>query len=135
MPDNVRFLNPDTMSKPPGYTQVVEVTGPGRTVYFAGQLGLDRSGKLVEGGFGPQTEQAFENLKAALSSVGAGFEHVVKLNNYLVDIKANILLLRDIRNRYINTAQPPASTTVGVPQLARDGALFEVEAIAVLPAK
>jgi enamine deaminase RidA (YjgF/YER057c/UK114 family) len=135
MPDNLRFLNPDTMAKPPGYTHVVEVTGPGRTVYFAGQLGLDRSGNLVQGGFEAQTEQAFENLKAALASVGAGFEHVVKLNNYLVDIKTNIPLLREVRNRYINTSQPPASTTVGVPQLARDGALFEVEAIAILPPK
>ena len=135
MPDNVRFLNPDTMAKPPGYTHVVEVTGPGRTVYFAGQLGLDRSGKLVEGGFREQTVQAFENLKAALASVGGGFEHVVKLNNYLVDIKTNIPLLRDVRNRYINTSQPPASTTVGVPQLAREGALFEVEAVAILPPK
>jgi enamine deaminase RidA (YjgF/YER057c/UK114 family) len=30
---------------------------------------------------------------------------------------------------------PPASTTIGVPQLARPGALFEVEAIAILPPK
>jgi len=37
MPDNIRFSNPDTMQKPPGYSHVVEVTGPGRTVYFAGQ--------------------------------------------------------------------------------------------------
>jgi enamine deaminase RidA (YjgF/YER057c/UK114 family) len=133
MPDNVRFLNPDSMAKPPGYTHVVEVTGPGRTVYFAGQLG--RSGKLVEGDFRAQTVQAFENLKLALASVGASFEHVVKLNNYLVDIKTNIPALREVRDRYINTASPPASTTVGVPQLARDGALFEVEAIAVLPPK
>jgi enamine deaminase RidA (YjgF/YER057c/UK114 family) len=35
----------------------------------------------------------------------------------------------------VNTAAPPASTTIGVPQLARTGALFEVEAIAVLPPK
>jgi enamine deaminase RidA (YjgF/YER057c/UK114 family) len=46
MPDNVRFSNPDTMQKPPGYSHVVEVTGPGRTVYFAGQLGIDKSGKM-----------------------------------------------------------------------------------------
>ena len=32
MPDNIRFSNPDTMQKPPGYSHVVEVTGPGRTV-------------------------------------------------------------------------------------------------------
>jgi enamine deaminase RidA (YjgF/YER057c/UK114 family) len=32
-------------------------------------------------------------------------------------------------------AGPPASTTIGVPQLARPGAVFEIEAIAVLPPK
>jgi hypothetical protein len=36
MPDNIHFSNPDTMQKPPGYSYVVEVTGPGRTIYFAG---------------------------------------------------------------------------------------------------
>ena len=34
MPDNVSFSNPDTMQKPPGYSHVVEVTGPGRTALF-----------------------------------------------------------------------------------------------------
>ena len=44
-----RFLNPKTMAPPPGYTYVVETTGPGRTVYIAGQLGLDIDNKLVGG--------------------------------------------------------------------------------------
>ena len=134
MPDNIRFSNPDTIAKPPGYSHVVEMTGPGRLVYFAGQLGMDRSGKM-----GPnvreQIELAFENLKAALASVGAGFEHVVKVNNYIVNIGANIGLFREIRDKYVNTAAPPASTTIGVPELARAGALFEIEAVAILPAK
>ena len=134
MADNLRFLNPDTMAKPPGYTHVVEVTGPGRTVYFSGQLGIDKSGKMAPD-FQGQAVQAFENLKAALASVGAGFEHVVKVNNYIVDIKTNLPHYRDVRNKYANMASPPASTTVGVPALARDGALFEIEAIAVLPVK
>jgi hypothetical protein len=38
MLENIRFSNPDTLAKPPGYSNVVEVTGPGRTVYFAGSL-------------------------------------------------------------------------------------------------
>jgi enamine deaminase RidA (YjgF/YER057c/UK114 family) len=132
MPDNIHFSNPDTLSKPPGYSHVVEVTGPGRTVYFAGQLGIDKSGRMGANAR-EQIELAFENVKAALASVGAGFEHVVKLNNYIVDIAANIPHYREVREKYVNTAAPPASTTVGVPQLARPGAVFEVEAIAVLP--
>ena len=63
----------------------MEVTGPGRTVYFAGQLGIDKSGKMGANAR-EQMEIAFENVKAALASVGTGFEHVVKLNNYIVDI-------------------------------------------------
>ena len=82
-----------------------------------------------------QMEIAFENVKAALASVGASFDNVVKLNNYIIDIGTNITHYREVRDKYVNTAAPPASTTIGVPQLARPGALFEVEAIAVLPPK
>jgi enamine deaminase RidA (YjgF/YER057c/UK114 family) len=47
---HIRFINPKSISKPPGYTHVVEVMGPGRTIYIAGQLGLDPNGKLVGAG-------------------------------------------------------------------------------------
>jgi enamine deaminase RidA (YjgF/YER057c/UK114 family) len=131
-----RFLNPETIAPPPGrgYTHVVEVTGPGRTVYIAGQLGLDRSGALAggEGDFRAQAVQAFENLKEALAAVGAGFKHVVKLNNYLTDIR-DLAILRDVRGAYLSKDNPPASTTVAISALAKEGALYEVEAIAVLP--
>ena len=135
MVDNIRFINPQTIAKPPGYTHVVEVSGPCRTVYIAGQLGLDGNGKLAgdAGNFRAQAAQAFENLKAALAAVGARVEHVVKINNYIVDIGRNIGAFREVRDRYLNMAAPPASTAVGVPELARPGALFEIEAIAILP--
>jgi|SRR6266542_5029751 len=131
----VRFINPKTLAKPPGYTYVVETTGPGRTVYIAGQLGLDMDNKLVggPGDFRAQATRAFENLKAALAGVGAGIKDVVKINNYLVDM-SHIATFREVRDQVFNMAAPPASTTVAISQLARPGALFEVEAIAVLPA-
>ena len=131
MSSNVRFLNPNAIPKPGGYTHVVEVTGPGRIVYIAGQLGFGRDGSV--GDFRAQAVQAFENLKAALAAVGATFDHVVKLNNYLVDIRKNLPVYREVRDKYVNTATPPASTTIGVPALARDDALYEVEAVVILP--
>lgn len=129
-----RFINPDSLSKPPGYTQVVEVFGPRRTIYVAGQLGLDRNGELVgaPGDFRAQAVQAFENLKLALEAAGAGFQHVVKVNNYLVDM-AQLSTLRDVRRAYLGGTEPPASTTVAVQGLAREGALYEIDAVAVLP--
>jgi enamine deaminase RidA (YjgF/YER057c/UK114 family) len=135
MAANVRFLNPKTMAKPPGYTYVVEATGPNRLIFIAGQLGLDLDNKLVggPGDFRAQAFKAFENLKFALAAVGASFKDVVKINNYLVDM-SHIAILREVRDEFVNTATPPASTTVAISQLARPGALFEIEAIAVLPA-
>jgi enamine deaminase RidA (YjgF/YER057c/UK114 family) len=130
----VRFLNPSTLSKPPGYSHVVEMTGPGRTVWIAGQLGVDTSGQVVSSDFRAQAVQTFENLKAALASVGAGFEHVVKVNNYLLDI-AHLPVFREVRDKYLNTAAPPASTTIAIAAFARPGALLEVEVVAVLPEK
>lgn len=131
MPANMRFMNPAAIAKPGGYTHVVEVTGPGRIVYIAGQLGLRQNGEIA-GDFRAQCVQAFENLKAALAAVGATFDDVVKLNNYLIDISQNLGHYREVRDKYVNTAQPPASTTVGVPALARPDALYEVEAVVLL---
>jgi enamine deaminase RidA (YjgF/YER057c/UK114 family) len=136
MAANIRFSNPKTIAKPPGYTHVVEATGPNRLIYIAGQLGLDLDNKLVggPGDFRAQAFKAFDNLRLALADAGASFKDVVKLNNYLTDM-SQIGIFREVRDEFVNTAAPPASTTVAISQLARPGALFEVEAIAVLPAK
>lgn len=133
----VRFSNPKTLAQPPGYSYVVEADAASRTVYFAGQLGIDKENKFVgaAGDFRAQCVQAFENMTLALKAAGARWSDVVKINNYLVDISVNISVFRDVRDKYLNTKAPPASTTVGVPDLARPGGLFEIEAIAVLPGK
>ena len=132
MPAKTRFLNPDTLSKPAAYSQVVEVSTPGRMIFVSGQIGVGRDGKLVAGDFRAQAMQAFENLQAALEAVGAGFEHVVKLNNYLVELEHQPIL-REVRARFLNMAAPPASTSLRVVGFAREGVLLEVEAVAVLP--
>jgi len=136
MPDILRRLDPPTMEKPPGYSHIVEIRGDARIVFFAGQLGVDRDGRFAgaPGDFRAQAVQAFENLKAALAAVGAGFEHLVRINNYLVDIERNMPAFREVRDRYLDGSARPASTTIGVPALARPGGLFEIEAVAALPA-
>lgn len=123
---NVRFIN----RAPAGYSHLVEVRG-GRTLYIAGQLALDKDGKLVgRGDFRAQVRQVFENLKARLEEGGATFKDVVKLNYYLTDV-SDLQALRETRNSYVNTENPPASTLVVVKQLVREEYLIEVEAIAV----
>jgi enamine deaminase RidA (YjgF/YER057c/UK114 family) len=128
---DIRFINPETLAKPPSYTHVVEVVGACRTVHISGQLGTDCDGNVV-GDFRAQAVQVFENLKAALAAVGATFADVVKLNSYLADI-ADLPVLREVRVRYLNAKALPASTTIAVSGFARPGALLEIEAVAVLP--
>ena len=129
-----RFSNPKTMPAPRGYTQVVETAGPGRTIYLSGQLGMTVDGAFAggPGDFRAQATQCFENLKAGLKSAGAGFEHVVKITNFFIDM-AHLPAFFEVRNSFVNTKAPPASTAIQVGRLALEGALFEVEAVAVVP--
>jgi enamine deaminase RidA (YjgF/YER057c/UK114 family) len=132
---DVRFQNPPGMANPPSSSHVVEVSGPHRTVYLAGQTGVDASGKVAEG-FRAQAVQVFENVKTALAAVGGGFEHIVKLNNYLTNIEANAPEFREVHGSYFpNKSALPASTLLQVPRLSNPAFLLEVEAVAVLPPK
>lgn len=127
---SIRRLNPKKMPKPYGYSQVVDVRG-GRTVYVSGQVPLDERNELVGAGdFAAQARQTFENVRRALDAVGVTFADVVKVQMYLTDM-GNLLALRDVRDEFVNTAQPPASTTVQVAALFRPDVLFELDVIAV----
>lgn len=111
---------------------MVEITR-GRTVFIAGQVAQDQAGKIVgPHDFRVQTQQVFENLKAALAAIGTDFTSVVKLNMYVVDI-SQLQILREVRDRYVNTVNPPASTLVEVRRLAREEFLIEIEAVAHIP--
>jgi len=131
-PAVVRFLNPASMPSAHGYTQMVAVTGS-TMLYISGQVATDRAGQVVGAGdLRAQTQQIFENIQAGLQAAGATFEHVVKIQLYLLDI-TQIQIVRDVRDRYINTQSPPASTAVEVRRLVRDEFLIEIDAIAALP--
>lgn len=128
----VRFVKSENLPPSPGYSQAVEIRR-GRIIYVAGQVALDRSGKVLgEGDMRAQAQQTFENLKAALEASGAKFEDVIKLNYYFSDI-TQLSVVREVRDQFINTANPPASTAVEVKRLFREPFLIEVEAIAVVP--
>ncbi len=133
MPErNTKFINPATLTKPPGYTHVVEARG-GRTVYLSGQVAFDSAGELVGAGdFEAQARQTFSNIKAGLEAVGLNFSHVVKINLFVLDV-SNLPTLRRVRDEFVNLEHPPASTLVQVAALFRPEFLFEADAIAVAP--
>jgi len=125
-----RFLTPATLSPPFGYSHVVEAPA-GTMVYISGQVPLDAEGQLVgEGDFAAQTRQVFENLTRALEAADATWSDVVKLDYFLRDV-GQIGVVRAIRDEYVDTANPPASTLVEVSSLFSPDVLVEIQAIAV----
>lgn len=127
---NIQFINPGSIHAPAGYSHVARALS-GRPVWIAGQVAIDAAGKVVGAGdIEAQTRQVFQNLSAALAAVGLDFNSVVKLNYYIVDI-ANAGVVRKVRDEFVNTDSPPASTAVGVTRLVREELLIEVEAVAV----
>jgi 2-iminobutanoate/2-iminopropanoate deaminase len=129
----VKRTNPPTLSTPTGYTHVVEVAGPVKTIYISGQIALDKSGAVVGAGdMKAQAEQVFKNLEAALSAAGAKFTDVVKMNTYTTDM-SEVQVIRDVRARYFGNVTP-ASTLVQVAHLARPEFMLEIEVIAAVAA-
>ena len=126
-----RYLNPPTLSPATGYTHVV-VAPDGRTVYVAGQIALDSTGRLVGAGdFRAQAEQVYANLQRALASVGGSLADLVKTTTFITDV-AQVALLREVRGRWLDAQRPPANSLVPVATLARADLLIEIEAVAIL---
>jgi enamine deaminase RidA (YjgF/YER057c/UK114 family) len=84
--------------------------------------------------FRAQVEQVFKNLKAAVEAARGNFHDVIKLNFYCVDSvdPSQIPLVREVRDKYVNTQNPPTSTFVVVRRLVRPEWLIEVEAVAIV---
>lgn len=123
-------LAPPGMTPGNGYSHAVAARG--RLVAIAGQVAMDEHGDLVGAGDpARQAERVFENLRSALAAAGATFADVVKLGIFVTDI-AFLPAVRAARDRYVDTAHPPASTAVQVVALFRPGYLVEVEALAMV---
>jgi len=111
------------------YSQAV---GVGATVYLSGQIPLDpETGKLVEGGFGAEARQVFENLAAVAAASGGSLADVAKLTVYLIDL-GRFAEVNEIMARYFN-APYPARAAIGVAALPRNSQI-EIDAIMVLDA-
>jgi len=130
----VEYVNPEGLHKNPAYTNVVVATGPVRTVYVGGQDAVDATGAIVgKGDLRAQTEQILRNIEAALEAVGAGLEHIVKWNVYVVQGQSLREGFEVFQRVWGNRPNPPAITGMFVAGLAHPDFLAEIDAIAVVP--
>jgi enamine deaminase RidA (YjgF/YER057c/UK114 family) len=131
----VKIVNPSALTKPLGqYSHITRVKAS-EFVFIAGQVGVDKDGKLVSEDFDAQCVQTFANIGVALKSVGAGWGNVVQFTTYLVhsqDIaKFMKFRLREFPKMFANGAYPP-NTLLMVDRLVQEPLLVEVQAVAAL---
>ena len=109
------------------FSDVVRV---GNTLYLAGKLGADSSGKLAPGGITAETKQALENIKAVLASNGSSIDNVVKSTVMLADMK-EWADMNSVYTTFFKKDRMPARSAFGVTGLALN-ALVEIECIATV---
>ena len=112
------------------YTDAVRA---GNLLFISGIVPVDGEGKLVgEGDVAEQTRQIFRNMQLVLEAAGCGFDDVVKVVLYLLNVDERPAI-NPVRKEFFGEARP-ASTLVEVSALAMPGALLEIEAVAAIPA-
>ena len=132
---DIKILKSDTLSKPLGqYSHIARVKAS-EFVFIAGQVGIDKDGRVVSEDFDAQCLQTFANIEAALKSVGAGWGNIVQFTTYLVhsqDIPRFMKFrLREFPKMFGNSAYPP-NTLLMIDRLVQEALLIEVQAVAAL---
>jgi enamine deaminase RidA (YjgF/YER057c/UK114 family) len=130
---DVERINPSELARPSGFSHAVSVTAS-RMVFLAGQVGMDRDGKVVTGGIVAQFEQALANLFIALATAGGQPGDLVSLTIYIVDLaeyQAHGKEIGAVWRRLAGT-EYPATAGVGVTRLWDPDALVELQGIAAV---
>jgi len=107
------------------YSQAIQA---GNLLFCSGQIPLDpQTGEIVAGDIRSQAEQVMKNISAVLSAAGAGFNDVVKVTIFLVEMK-DFGVVNEVYGSYFSDHKP-ARSTVAVRELPR-GVQLEIEVIA-----
>ena len=130
---DVERINPAELARPSGFSHAVSVTAS-RMVFLAGQVGMDRDGRVVSGGVVAQFEQALANLLTALAAADGQPADLVGLTIYIVDLadyQAHGKEIGAVWRRLAGT-EYPATAGVGVTRLWDPEALVELQGIAAV---
>jgi 2-iminobutanoate/2-iminopropanoate deaminase len=120
-----------TSSAPEPKVPLSQAVRAGGLIFVSGQVPIDAAtGKLVEGGTGPQTEQVLRNIKQVLQAAGCSMDNVVKVTAYLKDIQ-DFDEFNESYRLFFNDGFPARSTVGGI-ELAGPFRV-EIDAVAVSP--
>lgn len=99
----------------------------GDLLFVSGVAPLDAQGRVVSDDPAEQTRQIFRNMKEILDAAGAKPEDVLKVTVYLTDVNDR-QKINPAREAFFGAARP-ASTLIGIRELAIPGMKVEIEAV------
>jgi enamine deaminase RidA (YjgF/YER057c/UK114 family) len=128
------LVRPDELAPGRGFSHAV-VANAGRTVWIAGEIGIDSEGRVVDGGWMAQFDQALANVATALAAGDADPGHVVSMQIFTTDIAAYRDAAPDLGPIYRRHfgRHYPAMAAIGVTELVEPAAVVEIMATAVIP--
>lgn len=102
----------------------------GDLLFISGVPPTDAAGRVVSDDVAAQARQVFLNMKLVLDAAGASFADILKVTVYLLDVNDR-RRINPVRQEFFGAARP-ASTLIGVSELAIPGMKVEIEAVAGL---
>ena len=128
----MELINPDSLARPAGFSHGVKATGT--LLAVAGQVGWDKTSRIVAEGFVVQFSRSLENVLEVVRAAGGGPPNLIRLAIYVTVKDEYLASLKPLGAEYrrIMGQHYPAMTLVEVKGLLEPGAKVEIEALAVL---
>jgi enamine deaminase RidA (YjgF/YER057c/UK114 family) len=133
MPVKMSVINPQSLADPVGYSNGIRTEG-GSLLFVAGQVGWDRTRRMVSENFAEQFAQALENVLVVVREAGGSAANVARLTIYVTDKSEYLGQLKavGVAYRQLMGRNYPAMALVQVAGLVEDSAKVEIEATAVI---
>jgi enamine deaminase RidA (YjgF/YER057c/UK114 family) len=131
---NRTILNPPSLARPSGFSHGILTTG-GQMLFLAGQTASAADGRIVaRGDIVGQYEQVLQNLQTVVEAAGGTMQDLVKMTIFVDDrdeYRAHLKELGKVHRAYFGNHYP-ATALLEISRFFQDGALIEIEGIAVL---
>ena len=129
-----KFINPESLGAPHGYSNGVLTEAGGRLLFIAGQIAWDRQQQIVSADLVEQFDRALANVIAVVTEAGGKPEQIARLIIYVTDKNEYKKRMKEIGERYRARMGKhfPAMVLVEVKGLLEDDAKIEIEGTAIL---
>src|SRR5437660_6315413 len=130
----MKYINPESLGRPRGYSNGVLAPPGARLLFIAGQIAWDERQQIVSVDFVEQFERALGNVLEVVSEAGGTSESIARLVIYVTDKREYLARTEEIGERWraLMGRHYPAMALIEVKSLLDDDAKVEIEGVAVL---